>query len=169
MSPLGRGLARGAKLAGLQMLKGAKFAGKNIMSGVKQAAKNDMVREIAKQAVQKGTEIAASAAVDALQGRNFGEAFKERGRQMALNTLTGQNSKEMPKSTRKRKLKLKQSEGAAKRRRVASAPSPSIKRTTKRVSTAKKTRRIHSRNKVKRKYYKKGRHSRAALNRNNLF
>ena len=172
LAPLGKGLARGARFAGSQMLRGAKFAGKNLLSGVKQAAKNEMVRKIAKQAAQKGTEIAVSATVEALQGRNFGEALKEKGREVALDTLTGQNSddKVMPQGSRKRKRKLKQSKIPSKRARVSSKVTP--KAPSKKVHITKKyNKRINSKTnyKRKRKYYKNGRLSRAALNRNNLF
>ena len=44
MAPSGRGPLRGAAMAGRQMMKGARYA-----------ARNEAVREIAKQALQKGT------------------------------------------------------------------------------------------------------------------
>ena len=160
MAPLGRGMLSGAKVAGRHMLSGAKYAGKNVISGVKKAAKNETVRQIAKQAVQKGSEIAASAAVDALQGRNLGEALRERSREVAFKTLTGQDTNTAPTRKRKR-VKLKQKGNAAKRQRHNPPPA-----STKKVVVVKKK---HLKRLKRRKYTKKGRFSRASLNRNNLF
>ena len=161
IAPLGRGLLSGAKVAGRHMLSGAKYAGKNVISGIKKAAKNKTVRQIAKQAVQKGSEIAASAAVDALQGRNLNEALRERSREVALKTLTGQDSN-MPLRRKRKRVKLKQKGSMAKRRRV-NPPPASIKKVVKNKQV-KRIKRLK-----RRKYYKKGRISRASSNRNNLF
>ena len=166
MAPVGRGVLSGAKVAGRHMLTGAKYAGKNIISGVRKAAKNETVRQIAKQAVEKGSEIAASAAVDALQGRNLGQALRERSREVALKTLTGQNSYNNttpPRATRKRKrVKLKQNGNVATKRRRTDPPPASIKKVV--VVKKKRLKRLKGR-----KHHKKGHFSRAALNRNNLF
>ena len=166
------GVGRGAKFAGAQMIKGAKFAGrniasgvkytgKNIASGVKKAAKNEVVREIAKQAAQKGTEIAASAAIDALQGRNIGEALKERSREAVIKTLTGESNTNQPRR-RKRIKKLKQNGNTAKKRRLNNTPTSVTRTSTKVIG-------VRRRRKKKSAYTKKGRFSRAAANRNNLF
>ena len=81
--------------------------GRQALKGMKSFARNKTVRNIAKQAATKGAEILTSAAVDALQGRNLGEALQERGREVALRTLTGEPAATSqvapPTATRKRK------------------------------------------------------------------
>ncbi len=64
--------------------------GRQAISGLKKVAQNKTVQDIAKKAAAKGAEVLTGVAVDALQGRNIGESFKERGRDVALRTLTGQ-------------------------------------------------------------------------------
>lgn len=76
--------------------------GRQALSGIKAIARNKTVRNIAKQAAAKGAEVLAGVAVDALQGRNIGESFKERGREVAMQTLTGEVP---PVAGRKRKHK----------------------------------------------------------------
>lgn len=75
---------------GRQALQGIKTVGRQAVQGIKTVARNKTVQNIAKQAAAKGAEIATGVAVDALQGRNIGEALKERSRDVALRTLTGQ-------------------------------------------------------------------------------
>jgi len=157
----GRQALQGAKYAGRQALQGAKYAGKNLASGMRKASKNEAVQEIARQAVQKGSEIAASAAVDALQGRNLDEALRERSREVALNTITGQSSNNTKATPSRKRKKLKQKGNPTKKRRVT--PSAS---TTRVVVVKKKTRK---KRKTKRIHNNKGRFSRALSNKNNLF
>lgn len=164
MAPVGRGILSGAKVAGRHMLTGAKYAGRNVIAGVKKAAKNETVRQIAKQAVQKGSEIAASAAVDALQGRNLGEALRERSREVAYKTLTGQASNTPARPRKRKPSKLKQKANVTTKKRRTNPPPPA---SIKKVIVVKK-KRLKKRLK-RRKYHKKGHFSRAALNRNNLF
>lgn len=126
--------------AGRTALRGVKAAGRLAVKGVKAAAKNEAVREVAKKALEHGLMIGTNVAVDALQGRNVGEAIKERAREHALQTLTGApavnttdvtptaRAVSQPKRRkRKRSRKLKQStpaigkpntQPAAKRRRT---------------------------------------------------
>ena len=84
--------------------------GRQALQGMKSLARNKTVRNIAKQAATKGAEILTTAAVDALQGRNLGEALRERGREVALRTITGEPAATAattqvasPTATRKRK------------------------------------------------------------------
>ena len=101
--------------------------GRTAFKGMKSLARNKVVRNLAKQAAQKGTEVLAGAAVDALQGRNLGEALRERGREVALKSLTGgppqrSSSKRKLKQRKKRKLsvastKLTSTKPKVKRRR----------------------------------------------------
>lgn len=163
MAPIGRGLSSGAKMAGQQLMKGAKVAGRQMWKGAKYAAKNKAVREIGKHAMQKGAEIAASAAVDAIQGRNLGTALKERSREVALNTLTGSsNNTDRPR----KRIKLKQKGNAPKKRRINPPASYSPASSNKKVVVVrrykKRPKRLNNKN-------RKGRFSRAVLNRNNLF
>ena len=77
--------------------------GRQALQGMKSLARNKTVRNIAKQAATKGAEILTTAAVDALQGRNLGEALRERGREVALRTITGEPVVAPPTAPRKRK------------------------------------------------------------------
>ena len=120
--------------AGRTAMRGFKAAGRLAVKGVKAAAKNEAVRNVAKKALEHGLMIGTNVAVDALQGRNVGEAIKERAREHALQTLTGAQpvtaaADVTPKRRkRKRSRKLKQSAPAtvktqtrappAKRRRI---------------------------------------------------
>ena len=76
--------------------------GKQALAGVKSIAKNKTVQEIAKKAAAKSAEVLTGVAVDALQGRNVHESFKERSRTAALEALTGK-SLEPTVVTKKRK------------------------------------------------------------------
>lgn len=120
--------------------------GRQALSGVKAIARNKTVQDIAKKAAQKGAEVLTGVAVDALQGRDIGQSFKERSRNAALTALTGEPvtttgpakraaSSSIHRQSRKRKAqsakKLKQKknrilpakvllkEPPAKRRRIA--------------------------------------------------
>ena len=66
--------------------------GRQAFSGLKSIARNKTVQDIAKKAAAKGAEVLTGVAVDALQGRNIGESLRERGREVALRTLTGEPS-----------------------------------------------------------------------------
>ena len=129
--------------------------GRQALSGIKKIASNKTVQGIAKKAAEKGAEILTGVAVDALQGRDIGQSFKERGRETALRALTGAPAPQASNNqVRKRKRrgrsksvkKLKQK----KRKRVSSvkllAKGPPVKK-RRRATTL----------------------SRAALNRKQLF
>jgi flavin-dependent dehydrogenase len=79
--------------------------GRQALQGMKSIASNKTVRHLAKEAAKRGTEVLAGVAVDALQGRNVGEALKERSREMALRAITGEGNKQV----KKRKKQFKQS------------------------------------------------------------
>lgn len=65
-----------------------------IKRGFKHLAQNSVVRNIASEAAKRGTEMLANVAVDALQGRNVGEAFKERSREAALKAIVGESAED---------------------------------------------------------------------------
>ena len=96
--------------------------GRQALAGIKSMAKNKTVRRIARQAAEKSAEVLAGVAVDALQGRNVGESFKERSRDAALQSLGVAPA--APAGQRKRKRKLKQK----KRLPTATAQPPAKKR-----------------------------------------
>lgn len=80
--------------------------GRTALKGLRAVAKNKTVQSIAKKAAEKGAEVLTNVAVDALQGRNINEAFKERSREAALQTLTGApaaTSAPVANTSRKRK------------------------------------------------------------------
>ena len=86
-------------------------AGRQALSGIKKLASNKTVQNIAKKAAETGAEVLTGVAVDALQGRNIGESFKERGQQAAMNALAGTSSSPLPRRRRRHKQvkkKLKQ-------------------------------------------------------------
>ena len=101
--------------------------GRQALRGVKAIAKNKTVRNIAKKAAQKSAEVLTGVAVDALQGRDIGESFKERSRTATLEALTGQSPSGGPPTRRKRKQKrrksLKQSKRSSSVKRIV-APAP---------------------------------------------
>ena len=116
--------------------------GKQAWSGIKKVAKNKTVQKIAKQAAKKSAEVLTAVAVDALQGRDIGESLKERARNATLESLGA-----MPPPPRKRAVRnLKQ------KKRLPPAKTfvqpPAKKRRNRRPLRT---------------------HSRAALNRKNLF
>lgn len=115
--------------------------GRTALQGLKTIARNKTVRGIAKQAAKRGADVLANVAVDALQGRDIGQSFRERGKEAALGALVGEPSGQAtPK--RRRSAKLKQR---------TSVPSSQIK-----SSRGRKRRRGNNL-------------SRAALNRDTLF
>ena len=77
-----------------------KPVGQNLIRGVKAIAKNKAVQDIAKAAAQTGTQLLANVAVDALHGQNIRDSFTNRGKQAALNLLSGENDSP-PKKKRK--------------------------------------------------------------------
>lgn len=85
--------------------------GRQAISGLKTIARNKAVQEIAKKAATKGAEVLTGVAVDALQGRNVGEAFKERARNATLEALGAtspeQYAKPTPRKQTRRKFKQK--------------------------------------------------------------
>ena len=110
--------------------------GRQALSGLKSLAKNKTVQKIAKKAAEKSAEVLTGVAVDALQGNNVGDSFKERARTAALESMG------VIKTPRKRKVrKLKQRKRSASTKVITHPPT-------------KKRRRNHSR---------------AALNRKDLF
>ena len=126
--------------------------GRQALSGIKNIARNKTVQNLAKQAAAKGAEVLTGVAVDALQGRNIGESFKQRGKEAVINVLTGDPPASAPSRKRKRGKKLKQ------KKRL-----PPAKQQKKRLPPAKQT--VRGPPSKKRRKAK----SRAALNRKNLF
>lgn len=97
--------------------------GSKALQGIKAMARNKTVQSIAKKAAERGAEVLTGVAVDALQGRDIGNSLKERSRQMALNTLTGNSSNASPQPRRRKKLKQKKSrKRLPSTKRIASAP-----------------------------------------------
>jgi hypothetical protein len=100
--------------------------GRQALQGMKSIANNKTVRHLAKEAAKRGTEVLAGVAVDALQGRNVGEALTERSREMALRALTGEGNKPVKKrkqfkQSRKRPKKNHSQPPPNKRRRLSRA------------------------------------------------
>lgn len=135
--------------------------GRQVLQGVKTIAKNSTVRNFAKEVGKRGTQVLANVAVDALQGRNVGEAFKERSRQAALTALTGEDLEPMDVSepiapVYEPTVKSSQSSSRAKKQVFAlkqNKRTPSIQAVRKAALTKRKAKRL----------------SRAALNRKDLF
>ncbi|MEL7307315.1 MAG: hypothetical protein AAGK05_05200 [Pseudomonadota bacterium] len=97
--------------------------GSKALQGIKTIARNKTVQNIARKAAEKGAEVLTSVAVDALQGHDVGNSFKERSRQMALNTLTGNSSNASYQPTRRKKLKQKRGKKRLpSTKRIASEP-----------------------------------------------
>lgn len=118
-------------------VRGFKTAGRMAVKGIKAAAKNETVRNVAKKALEHGLMIGTNVAVDALQGRNVGEAIKERAKEHALQTLTGAQPENVVSVTpkrrkRKRSRKLKQSTPATAKPNIG----PPAKRRRKELSRA---------------------------------
>ena len=133
--------------------------GRQALQGLKTIAKNKTVRNIAKTAAQKGAEVLTSVAVDALQGRDINEAFKERAREVALRTLTGEPTDVVP-ANNQRKRKRRQSNNQIKRKQVKQAKNFKQR---KRQASAKVVLRRPPAKRRRRTL------SRAALNRRDLF
>ena len=89
MAPIGQTAMRGFKTAARVTTQGVKAAGRLTAKGIKAAAKNKVVQDIAKKALEQGVAIGTNVAVDALQGRNVGDALKVRAKEQALQALTG--------------------------------------------------------------------------------
>lgn len=125
--------------------------GSKALQGMKAIARNKTVQSIAKKAAERGAEVLTGVAVDALQGRDVGNSFKERSRQAALDTLTGNSSNTSARPKPRKKLKQKKGrKRLASTKQIASAPLAKKKRTL-----------------AKKKYHKSL--SRASLNRSELF
>lgn len=146
---------RGGKLFG-SFRKMMAPIGRQALSGLKSVARNKTVRSIAKQAAQKGAEVLSGVAMDAMQGRNIGEAFRERGREVAMRTITGEPSTPAAATSHKRKRKIMNRPKKLKQRKKLAPAKKLSKRPAKKLSRqpAKKRRR---------------KLSRAALNRELLF
>ena len=131
--------------------------GRQALSGIKSIARNKTVQGIAKKAAAKGAEVLTGVAVDALQERDIGQSFKERGRDVALRTLTGEPANtpanEASSGSRKRKARSKS---------VRKTPAKKLKQNKKRMPPAKIALKEPPRK-------KKRVLSRAALNRGRLF
>lgn len=80
--------------------------GKQAWSAMKKVASNKTVQSIARKAAEKGAEVVAGVAVDALQGRNIGESIKERARDAALQSLGVPPSNAVPQKRFKQKKRL---------------------------------------------------------------
>ena len=100
----------------------------SIIKGAKSVVNSKAFKAIGRKALEKGAEVAASVAVDALTGKHVGDSIKERSREVALRTLTGQDLAPAPRVQLQRKLKQKKrpapsstitSTPSAKRRRKA--------------------------------------------------
>lgn len=112
MRRAGQSTRKGMRSVGKTVLKGVKRTGRTAVKGAKSLAKNKTFRNIAKLAATKGAEVLTSVAVDALQGRNVGESFKDRGREVALRSLgaaeTSSPRSSTPLSKRKQKRVINQ-------------------------------------------------------------
>ena len=145
--------------------------GKQLLQGVKTVARNQTVQNVAKNLAKRGTEVLASVAVDALHGRNVGEAFKERTREAALSALTGSPSAHEPRVNHQ-SLSTQALEPPAKilkqrRQPIQSIPPAAVKalQNKRPASRSSSIKRYQS----KRKKRRRGNLSRAELNREELF
>jgi hypothetical protein len=123
--------------------------GRQAFKGIKQVARSKTMRRIGKAAAAKGAEVLTGVAVDALTGQNVGESFKNRTRDVALRTLTGEEEQQQQQQRRR------QPQG--RKRHIQK-----LKQTTNTANHITSTARTPSRK--KRRII-----SRAALNRNSLF
>ena len=114
--------------------------GRQAFRGLKTIAKNKTVRQIAKQAAQKSAEVLSGVAVDALQGRNVGDSFKERARNAALESLGVNPPDEYAKpAPRKRAVrKLKQKKRSAPVKTIVQPPIKKRRRTQSRAALNRK-------------------------------
>ena len=110
--------------------------GRTALSGIKRIAANKTVQKIAKKAAEKGAEVLTTAAVDALQGRNFGEALKNRSREVALTTLTGQAATPRPSQRRRLKQSRKRALPMSDKYSSIATPPPPPKRRRKKSTRA---------------------------------
>ena len=131
-------LASAGRFAGNQLASAGKFAGRHALQGIKSVARNkvaqNIAKNVAKTAAVKGAEVLTGVAVDALQGRDAGESFREHSKQVAIDTLTGKtnlNEESIKRNKRKRKRKpvistkgLKQSPKQVPAPTIASNPTP---------------------------------------------
>lgn len=103
--------------------------GRQALAGLKSIAKNKTVRKIARQAAEKSAGVLAGVAVDALQGRDVGQSFKERARDATLESLGAAPTAAPAKRNRKRKLKQK-------KRLPTARPQPPAKKRRRNLSRA---------------------------------
>ena len=107
--------------------------------GVKSFVKSKQARNLGRNIVSKGVSTLGSVAADALQGRNVGEAIKERSKEAALQALTGNNTSSSSGKKRKRKnLKQKKRSHSS---QAASHQAPPAKKRRKASSRAAQKRR----------------------------
>ena len=104
-------------------------AGRQALSGIKKLASNKTVQNIAKKAAETGAEVLTNVAVDALQGRNIGESFKERGQQAAMNALAGKSAP-VARQRMKKKFKQKRKRLPASKQLAGQGGPPTKKRRT---------------------------------------
>lgn len=78
--------------------------GRQAFKGIKAMANKKTVQNITKKVAEKEAEVAATVAIDTLQGRNVGDSIKERSREAALAAIA---PNPQPSPRWKRKLKQK--------------------------------------------------------------
>ena len=105
--------------------------------GAKNFATSKQGRSLGRKIISKGVSTLGSVAADAIQGRNVGEAIKERSKEAALQTLTGNNSSSGKKRKRKNLKQNKRSHPS----QAASHQAPPAKKRRKASSRAQKRRR----------------------------
>ena len=109
-------------------------AASQAFKGVKSFAKSRQAQKLGQKLISTGVSTLGNVAADALQGRNVGEAIKERSKEAALQTLTGNNS-----SSGKKHKNLKQNKRSHPSQ-AASQQAPSAKKRRKASSRAQKHR-----------------------------
>ena len=113
--------------------------GRQALSGLKSIAKNKTVQKIAKKAAEKGAQVLTEVAVDALHGRDIGESFKERSRDVALNSLgVRSNAQAKPRPRKRAARKLKQKKRSAPAKTIAQPPAKRRRRNLSRAALNRK-------------------------------
>ena len=108
--------------------------------GVKSFVKSKQARNLGKKIVSKGASTLGSVAADALQGRNVGEAIKERSKEAALQALTGNNTSSSSSGKKRKRKNLKQKKRSHSSQ-AASHQAPPAKKRRKASSRAAQKRR----------------------------